>query len=167
MVDPDSDRVSRAPPYSGYRRRLFRFGYAAFTLSDAPSQKLPLQKSFLQTPYAVLQPRLMRFGLLPVRSPLLGESLLISFPELLRWFTSLSMTPVHYVFMHSGGAKTHRITPFGHPGITGYVLLLPAFRSLSRPSSPYGSQASAIDLYSLDHIILSAPLPFRSCCTQA
>ena len=48
------------------------------------------------------------------------------------------------------------ITPFGHPGVTGYVLLTPAFRSLSRPSSPYGSQASAINLYSLDHIILSA-----------
>ena len=48
------------------------------------------------------------------------------------------------------------ITPFGHPGVKRYVLLTPAFRSLSRPSSPYGSQASAINLYSLDHIILSA-----------
>ena len=102
MVDPDSDRVSRAPPYSGFRRRLIRFGYAALTHCGAPSQKLLLQISFLKTPYAVLQPHKMWFGLLPVRSPLLGESLLISVPELLRWFTSLSIAPVHYIFMHSG-----------------------------------------------------------------
>ena len=44
----------------------------------------------------------MWFGLLPVRSPLLGESLLICFPELLRWFTSLSIAPVSYIFRHSG-----------------------------------------------------------------
>ena len=102
MVDPDSDRVSRAPPYSGYRRRPIRFGYVAFTLCDAPSQKLLLQISFLITPYAVLQPHIKWFGLLPVRSPLLGESLLISVPGLLRWFTSPSVAPVHYIFMHSG-----------------------------------------------------------------
>ena len=53
------------------------------------------------------------------------------------------------------------ITPFGYPGITGYVLLPPAFRSLSRPSSPDSSKASAINLYSLDHIIFSASKPFH------
>ena len=46
-----------------------------------------------------------------------------------------------------------RVTPFGHPGIVGYWHLLPAFRSLSRPSSSGGSQASSVDPYSLDHII--------------
>ena len=49
-----------------------------------------------------------------------------------------------------------RITPFGNPGVAGYVLLTPAYRSLSRPSSPCSSKASAINLYSLDHIIISA-----------
>ena len=39
----------------------------------------------------------MWFGLLPFRSPLLGESLLISFPVLLRWFTSHSLAPGHYL----------------------------------------------------------------------
>ena len=34
------------------------------------------------------------------------------------------------------------------------MLLTPAYRSLSRPSSSYSSQASAINLYSLDHIII-------------
>ena len=98
MVDPDSDRVSRAPPYSGYRPRKFHFGYVAFTLSDAPSQKLLLQISFLITSYAVLQPHSKWFGLFPVRSPLLRESLLISVPELLRWFTSLSIALPVYIF---------------------------------------------------------------------
>ena len=103
----------------------------------------------------------MWFGLLPVRSPLLGESLLISVPELLRWFTSLSVAPVSYIFRHSGNSKNCWITPFGNPGVNGYVLLTPAYRSLSRPSSPDSSQASAIDLYSLGHIIFSA-LFFRA-----
>ena len=55
----------------------------------------------------------------------------------------------------------HRITPFGNPGVNGYVLLSPAYRSLSRPSSPDSSQASAIDLYSLGHIIFSALSLYR------
>ena len=33
----------------------------------------------------------------------------------------------------------HRITPFGYPGVNGCLLLTPAFRSLLRPSSSYGS----------------------------
>ena len=48
-----------------------------------------------------------------------------------------------------------RVTPFGSPGINGCLLLPPAYRSLPRPSSPSGSQASTINLYSLDHIIFS------------
>ena len=62
------------------------FVYGAFTLSDGPSQTRPLPQSFLTargSPGRVLQPRRCvhrRFGLLPVRSPLLGESRLISFP---------------------------------------------------------------------------------------
>ena len=54
------------------------------------------------------------------------------------------------------------VTPFGYRGITGYVLLPRAFRSLSRPSSPRSSKASTIHLYSLDHIIVSSLLPLRS-----
>ena len=37
-----------------------------------------------------------------------------------------------------------RVPPFGHRGINGYLLLHPAFRSLSRPSSPTRDQASHI-----------------------
>ena len=91
-------------------------------------------------PHAALQPRLKRFRLLRVRSPLLAESQLISVPGLLRWFTSPSMTSVAY-FIRLSGCTDHsvRVTPFGSPRITGYVLLPAAFRSLSRPSSSYSS----------------------------
>ena len=53
-------------------------------------------------PVRPYNPGLIRFGLLPVRSPLLGESLLISFPALLRWFTSRSLAPPHYL-IHARG----------------------------------------------------------------
>ena len=43
-----------------------------------------------------------------------------------------------------------RVSPFGHPGITAYVRLPQAFRSLSRPSSPLGAKASAVCLIAFD-----------------
>ena len=106
-------------------------------------------------PHAALQPRLKRFGLIRVRSPLLTESLLISVPELLRWFTSLGIAlPDYLIHPLQSADLSAGVTPFGNPRVKGYVLLTVAFRSLSRPSSPYSSQASTINLYSLDHIVL-------------
>ena len=116
---------------------------------------------FTGHPHAALQPRKMRFGLLRVRSPLLAESQLMSFPGLLRWFTSPSVAlPSYFIQTMQCMNRFIRVTPFGNPRITGYVLLPAAFRSLSRPSSPAGSKASAMDLYSLDHITF---LPPESC----
>src|SRR5688572_1581805 len=46
------------------------------------------------------------------------------------------------------------VSPFGHPGITGRVLLPPAYRSLPRPSSPPCAQASPARLRSLDYVTL-------------
>ena len=64
-----------------------RFAYGAFTRSGRPSQvrsaTLAVSHCTGQAPAASLQPRApegTRFGLLPVRSPLLGESRLISTP---------------------------------------------------------------------------------------
>ena len=82
----------------------------------------------------------MRFGLLPFRSPLLRESLLISFPGLLRWFTSPSFASVPYfIQVFRCWNRSQRVTPFGYLRLIEYVLLPAAFRSLSRPSSPYSS----------------------------
>ncbi len=80
--------------------------YGALTLSGRTFQSVLLCMTLLPAPRVIpvrpYNPGLIRFGLLPVRSPLLGESLLICFPELLRWFTSLSIAPVSYIFRHSG-----------------------------------------------------------------
>ena len=96
--------------------------------------------SFLITPCAVLQPRLMRFGLVPVRSPLLRESLLISVPELLRWFTSLSIAPASYIFRCSGDNLA--VTGLLHSDIRGsrdmcsFPRLFAAYHVLLRLAAP-------------------------------
>ena len=82
-------------------------------------------------PAAALRPS--RFGLFPVRSPLLGESLLyFLFLGVLRCFSSPGSPPALPDVRPSGG----RVVPFGNPRINGYLHLPRACRSLSRPSSP-------------------------------
>ena len=95
MVLPDSHGVARAPWYSGVcPRSRFDFAYGGVTLFATAFQRLPLSLRFLtsrlscRTDRQILQPpssnacrlALDGFGLVPVRSPLLGESRLISFP---------------------------------------------------------------------------------------
>ena len=81
MGPPDSHGVPRAPRYSGSRYASSFFGYRTFTVCGAPFQALPLV-GFLQHrgPTTPPPPRWGRFGLLPGRSPLLGESRLFSLP---------------------------------------------------------------------------------------
>ena len=87
--------------------------------------------------YAPLQPlnpmaQAPWFGLLPVRSPLLGESHLISLPP----GTEMFQFPGSALPKGVTGHDTRRVSPFGHRRITGCLLLPYAFRSLPRPSSP-------------------------------
>ena len=82
MVPPDSDRAPPTPPYSG-----FRLGWSAFQVRGCH----PLRPAFPGVfrydrffhdgrPTTPRAPRRPRFGLAPFRSPLLGGSLLFSFP---------------------------------------------------------------------------------------
>ena len=80
-----------------------------------------------------------RFGLLPGRSPLLGESLLFSLPQGTKmfqfpWFASS--------LGEDDSPSDCRVAPFGNPGINDRLRLPRAFRSLPRPSSP--SRATGI-----------------------
>ena len=68
-------------------------------------------------------------GLVPFRSPLLGESLLLSFPTGTKMF-QFPAFPLLFV-----AAFNCRVSPFGHPRISVYLQLPEAFRSSSRPSS--------------------------------
>jgi hypothetical protein len=67
-----------------YRLRVHAdFAYGAVTLFSRPFQAARLSDGLVTLLLPALQPRRwldLRFGLFPVRSPLLGESLLISVP---------------------------------------------------------------------------------------
>lgn len=101
MVDPHSGRVPRAPPYS-----LGRFEGFGLKLRGCHA----LRRTFPGAS-SVLAFLTLPGGLLPFRSPLLRESRLISFPGLLRWFTSPSVAPPLY-FIQVRGAG---IAPGGLP----------------------------------------------------
>ena len=75
-----------------------------------------------------------RFGLFPVRSPLLGESLnYFLFLQVLRCFSSLRLLPYVNMGVYH---EDRQVLPFGNPRIKDYLHLPEAYRSLSRPSSP-------------------------------
>ena len=153
MVLPDSHGVARAPWYSGTEQwSRPGFAYGGLTLYAAPSQMLPLPERFV-TPRqhcnadtSALQPpssnarrlALDRFRLVPVRSPLLGESLLISSPP----GTEMVQFP-GLALLRSGMTRTR----FPHSEIPVSSLacqLDGAYRRLLRPSSPPDAKASTM-----------------------
>ena len=93
--------------------------------------------------------KLLEFGLFRVRSPLLAESRLISFPPGTEMFQFPGLAPLRVT-----GLATSRVSPFGHPEITGSVHLPQAFRSLARPSSPLDAKAFTVCFILFDPKIL-------------
>ena len=84
-----------------------------------------------------------RFGLIPVRSPLLGESLLISLPPGTKMFQFpgfASHTLQHGMTLY----YQSRVAPFGNPRFKGCLLLTEAYRSWPRPSSLPDAKASTV-----------------------
>ena len=79
MVPPASHRVSRARWYSGSTLHFVHFAYRTFTSFGVPFQAASAINAIRDE---CPQPRTeVRFGLFRVRSPLLTESLLMSFPR--------------------------------------------------------------------------------------
>ena len=104
MGPPDSHRVPRAPRYSGYRYASLGFGYRTVTVCGATFQTLLLPASLRpRGPTTPHRPEPARFGLCPVRSPLLGVSRLFSLPPATKMFqftgfaspTNAVMTELH------------------------------------------------------------------------
>ena len=73
------------------------------------------------------------FGLVPGRSPLLGESLLFSLPGGTKMF---QFPPFASLLSKDNSPSDYWVVPFGNPRINGHLHLPQAYRSLSRPSSP-------------------------------
>ena len=142
------------------KRVTYLFAYGAVTLCGGPFQK-PLAKVVIcnsstrpqpnqevsrnptQATLAGLAPAW--FGLFRVRSPLLTESLLLSFPggtEMVHFppFASSELC------VHSGmtGHDPCRVFPFGDPRFKACLRLPEAYRSLPRPSSPLCTKASTV-----------------------
>ena len=124
MVPPCSDRISRVPPYSRMFGHLHIRGYHPLW-PDFPDRSIYLPNTT---------------GLFRVRSPLLAESLLMSFPPGTEMFQFPGFASTPYVFRcrsPCGG-----VAPFGYPRIKACSRLPMAFRSVPRPSSPPGAKAS-------------------------
>ncbi len=83
-----------------------------------------------------------RFGLFPVRSPLLRKSFVIFFSS---GYLDVSVHRVPSVRLCIHRTVTaryrRRVSPFGHLRVKAYLQLTAAFRSLSRPSSALDAKA--------------------------
>ena len=80
-------------------------------------------------------------GLVPFRSPLLGESRLISFPPGTEMFHFPGFASYTYVFSARYRIKRW-VSPFGNLRVNGCSPLTAAYRSVPRPSSPLTAKAS-------------------------
>ena len=139
MVPRCSDKIARVSSYSSLLIDLcFRLQGYHLLWPDFPDCSASTR-------------RITTTGLVPVRSPLLRESRLISFPPVTEMFQFTGFAPHAYLFsmryLLRGG--------FPHSEIAGSKVvchLADAYRRLPRPSSPSTAKASTMCAYSLDHI---------------
>jgi hypothetical protein len=128
VVPADSDRVSRARPYSGTRQgRLRAFAYGTIALCGATFQSLRLTRNFVtsrpagrrikSSPTTPDRQRLppvtsIEFGLFPFRSPLLRESRFLSFPRATKMFQFARLPPLA---LFDSGKGTRALPRVGFP----------------------------------------------------
>ena len=148
MVPVDSDKVSRAPPYSGYSRELLAFRIQDFHLLRSHLPMCSTIQSISYSHTGVLQPQSSWFGLFPFRSPLLRESIFLSFPLVTKMFQfarllSLSLCIYDRITVH----YYCWVSPFGNLRVKAYLQLAEAYRCSSRPSSASSAKASAMRPY--------------------
>ncbi len=153
MVHPASLRVSRAPSYSGCCLGYgagFRIRGSNPLWPDFSDRSPILPRPFVGSPTTPAG-QARRFGLFPVRSPLLGESLLISVPAGTEMFQFPAFA-LAGLWIRPGvrGYDPSRVAPFGDLRIKGCLRLPEAYRSLPRPSSLPGAKASTLRPFVLD-----------------
>jgi hypothetical protein len=153
VVPTDSYGVSRVPHYSGALTggptdfaygtvtlcgRPFHAGSAIRELCNSLDGRQTIQ-SGPTTPQWQRLPALppLRFRLFPVRSPLLGESLLFSLPRGTEMF-HFPRFPLPALCVQTGmaGHDPYQVVLFGNPRLVTLAWQLTvAYRSLQRPSS--------------------------------
>jgi hypothetical protein len=139
MVPRCSSRITRVPLYS----------LSVIDLCFRVRGYHPLWPDFPDC--STNTPQLTPTGLVPVRSPLLRESRLISFPPVTEMFQFTGFARYTYGF----SAPYSRSCGFPHSEIAGSQVvchLTDAYRRLPRLSSPSTAKASTICACSLDHI---------------
>ena len=155
MVPPDSVRVSRVRTYSGAIREAVQFrlrdGCPLWFAVPRDSTTTQLCNSTMDGPTTPPWTNPRRFGLFPFRSPLLRESLLISFPRGTEMF-QFPRFPLPALCVQAGVPQSC-CGGFPHSDIRGSKAiqrLTAAYRSRSRPSSTLGAKASTVCPYYLD-----------------
>ena len=142
MVPADSDRVPRAPPYSGYRRlrpgirvRGYHPLWPRFPAGSA-SPAAAVWRPYNPAP-AVTGP----VWAAPL-SLAATQGIAVAFSS--SGYLDVSVPRVRLPIARDARPSAGRVAPFGHPRIKGYVPLPADFRSLSRPSSPPRAKASPV-----------------------
>ena len=90
-----------------------------------------------------------RFGLLRVRSPLLAQSLLFSFPPGTEMFQFPGLASAG-LCIRPGDTQNAWVSPFGTATVNDPLRLAWHFRGLARPSSPADAKASPACIPSLE-----------------
>ena len=176
MVLPDSRRVPRVPRYLGAIERVLSLSPTGLSPSAAAFPKdVRLKTGFVthraccRSPLTVPRHRIRnagrlysrtRFRLMRVRSPLLAQSLLFSFPPGTEMF-QFSGCPLPALCVQAGvPCIAWRVSPFGYLRVTGCLRLTGASRRLLRPSSAPCPKASTVRPYQLEpHTHCTTPTP--------
>ena len=125
-------------------RVLCSVAYWTVTIYGRPFQAVPLPRHIPHwspaTPACLAADR---FRLFPVRSPLLGESRLISIPQDTEMFQFSWYRFRHLCIQRRISAdESGWVAPLGHLRIKACLRLPGAYRSLPRPSSPVEAKSS-------------------------
>ena len=151
MVPAGSHGISRVPRYSGTcpASRIV-FVYRTVTFYGSTFQRTstndPVVDSPALRPSRPYNPREQApwFGLFRVRSPLLAESLLFSFPSGTEMVHFPELPSCTYVFRVGYSRLLEWVSPFGNPRVKACLRLTGAYRSLPRPSSTVGAKAFTV-----------------------
>ena len=110
------------------------FSYASVFLLSYRSPTTPSPKTW--------------FGLFPLRSPLLRESIFLSLPPVTKMFQFAGFLSL-LLCIHNRITVSYYcwVSPFGNLWIKAHLQLPKAYRSLSRPSSASSAKASAMRPY--------------------